>query len=54
MVGGLQIILQLFPWPESQDYWVKYDIIFYFESSAFMGSEYILLHKFVCTLITAT
>ena len=25
-----------FPWPESQDYWVNYDIIFYFESSAFL------------------
>ena len=41
-------------WPESQDHWAKYNIIFYFESSAFMGSEYIPLHKFLCTLITAT
>ena len=27
---------------------------FVFESSLFIGSEYIPLHKFLCTLITAT
>ena len=46
--------LTTFLWPESQDYHVKHSIIFYFESSAFIGSEYIPLHKFLCTLITAT
>ena len=29
-------------------------IIALFESPAFIGSEYIPLHKFLCTLITAT
>ena len=29
-------------------------IIFLFESSALIGSEHVPLHKFLCTLITAT
>ena len=54
IVGGLQIILQFSFWPESQDYHVKYNILFYFESSAIIGSEYIPLYKVLCTFITVT
>ena len=54
IVGGLQIILQPFFGLNPQSYHVKYSIIFYFESSALIGSEYIPLHKFLCTFITAT
>ena len=54
IVGGLQIILQPFFGLNPRNYWAKCNIIFYFESSAFIGSEYIPLHKFLCTRITAT